>query len=224
MSNCELLIQQVKSRINSWTVKSLSFAGRLLLINTVIAGISNFWCSTFTIPKKCIKAIHSLCGAYLWKGTSEGNHSAKVSWETVTLAKEEGGLGIRDLVWWNKACSIKMLWLLFFRAGSIWVAWFIDNILSGDLSNLWTLKEKQTHSASTKKISRVRNLVYNWIMILPGNGARSRFWSDNWSPYGNLREYLQLPPTTSLGIRPFTTLADLYQDGRWRLPHARSDL
>lgn len=60
MANCEPLIQQVKNRVNSWSAKSLSFAGRLLLINTVIAGISNFWCSTFTIPKQCIKIINSL--------------------------------------------------------------------------------------------------------------------------------------------------------------------
>lgn len=113
MSNCEPLIQQVKKKVNSWTARSLSFAGRLLLINTVIAGISNFWCSTFTIPKKCIKTINSICGAYLWKGTTEGHHSARVSWETITMAKEEGGLGIRDLYQWNRACMLKLIWLLF---------------------------------------------------------------------------------------------------------------
>lgn len=87
LANCESLIQQVKRKVNSWTARSLSFAGRLLLINTVIAGISNFWCATFTIPKSCIKLINSLCGAYLWRGTTEGHHSARVSWETITLAK-----------------------------------------------------------------------------------------------------------------------------------------
>lgn len=98
LAKCEPLIQQVKSKINIWTAKILSFAGRLVLINIVIAGISNFWCATITIPKKVHRIIHFLCGVYLWKGTVEGNHSAKVSWEVATLAKEEGGLGIRDLV------------------------------------------------------------------------------------------------------------------------------
>lgn len=109
LENCEPLLQQVKKKVNNWSARSLYFAGRLLLINTVIAGISNFWCSTFTIPKKCIKQINSICGAYLWKGTSEGHHSARVSWETVTLSREEGGLGIRDLNIWNKACTLKLV-------------------------------------------------------------------------------------------------------------------
>ncbi|KAH0863673.1 hypothetical protein HID58_080884, partial [Brassica napus] len=140
-------------------------------------------------------------------------HSARVSWETVTLPKEEGGHRIRNLVWWNKACSIKLLWLLFFRAGSIWVAWFTENVLSGDLSNLWTLREKQTHASATRKILRVRDYVYNWIKIVPGNGKKCRFWSDNWSPFSNLKKHFDLPLSTSLGIRASATLHDLYQQG-----------
>ncbi|CAG7862682.1 unnamed protein product, partial [Brassica rapa] len=114
--------------------------------------ISNFWCSTFSIPKKCIKLINSICGAYLWKGTTEGHHSARVAWETVTLSKEEGGLGIRDLHQWNKACTLKLVWLLFFRSGSIWVAWFTKQILRDCKSNFWTIREKQSHSFAIKKL------------------------------------------------------------------------
>ncbi|CAH2052719.1 unnamed protein product, partial [Thlaspi arvense] len=47
ITNCEPIIQQVKSRITLWSAKSLSLSGRLLLIKTVVAGISNFWCSFF---------------------------------------------------------------------------------------------------------------------------------------------------------------------------------
>lgn len=115
------------------------------------------------------------------------------------------------------------MWLLFFRAGSIWVAWFIKKILSGRVSNLWTIKEKQTHSSATKKILRVRDYAYNWIKLSPGNGRETLFWSDNWSPFGNLRQFFGLPPTTTLGIRHSATLHDLYRDGHWLLPHPRSE-
>lgn len=65
LKNCECLIQQVKAKFNSWTVKTLSFAGRLLLIKTVIAGITNFWCSSFVLPKACVDRINSLCSVFL---------------------------------------------------------------------------------------------------------------------------------------------------------------
>lgn len=84
LQNCEPLLQQIKKRFSSWSAKALSFAGRLLLIKTVIAGVSTFWCSTFILPK----------------------------------AKEQGGLGVKDLHSWNVACILKLIWLLFFRPSS----------------------------------------------------------------------------------------------------------
>ena len=77
--NCEPLLQQIKARFSSWSAKSLSFSGRLLLNKTVIAGITTFWCSSFILPKACINRINSLCGLFLWKGTSDGHHSARVA-------------------------------------------------------------------------------------------------------------------------------------------------
>lgn len=73
------LIKKVKSRISTWTARSLSFAGRLQLLNYVIAGISNFWCSSIILPKKCITTLNSMCGPFMWKGSIEGHHSARVS-------------------------------------------------------------------------------------------------------------------------------------------------
>ena len=223
LSNCEPLISSIKGKLNSWSAKTLSFAGRLLLINTVLAGITNFWCSTFTLPKSCIKIINSMCGAYLWKGTLEGHHSARVAWDTIVHAKEEGGLGIRDLVSWNKATSIRLIWLLFFSSGSIWVAWFVEEIISGDRSNFWIIKESNNHSWLVKRFLRLRPLVYNWIHVKLGNGRHARFWSDNWSPYGNISDFLQLQPHSRLGIPRLATVSDLYVDGDWILPPARSD-
>lgn len=91
MANCEPLIQSVKNKLSSWSARSLSYAGRLLLINTVISGITNFWSATFTLPKFCIKLINSMCGAYLWKGSMEGHHSAGLhGLRSLTLKKKAG--------------------------------------------------------------------------------------------------------------------------------------
>lgn len=58
--NCEVLLQQIKSKMSSWSSKALSFAGRLLLIKNVITGITTFWCATFVLPQACVKRIN-LC-------------------------------------------------------------------------------------------------------------------------------------------------------------------
>lgn len=222
IQDCEPLLQQVKSKINNWCARSLSFAGRLLLINTVIAGISNFWCSSFVLPKLCIRKIHSICSAFLWKGSLEGHHSARVSWETVTKLKNQGGLGIRDLTVWNRACTIKLIWLLFFQSGSVWVAWYKLHFLRGSLGSFWTMKPRQSFSWLANKLLKVRVEVYKWIKLRIGNGVTCRFWSDNWSPFGKLLDFL--PSTVSrFRIPKDTTLHQLFINGRWVIPPARSE-
>ena len=56
-----------------------------------------------------------------------------------------------------------------------------------------------------------------------GNGESCRFWSDNWSPFGKLSEYLLPNQRSGMGIRPSTTLADLFVNGSWRLPPPHSE-
>ena len=223
IANCEFLIQQVKAKFSSWSVKTLSFAGRLLLIKTVIAGINNFWCSTFILPKACVKRINSLCGLFLWKGKMDAHHSAKVSWETVTKDKSCGGLGVKDLKTWNKACCIKLIWLLFFQAGSIWVGWFKTEVLKGSLSNFWTMKPTTTNSWLANKLFKLRDEVYTWIKLKVGNGESCRFWSDNWTPFGKLSHFILSDQPSRMGITLNSTVSDLLVAGNWTLPPARSE-
>lgn len=220
--NCEPLLQQIKARFSSWSAKALSFAGRLLLIKTVIAGITTFWCSSFILPKACINRINSLCGLFLWNGTSEGHQSARVSRDKVTLTKEQGGLGIKDLHAWNKSCILKLVWMLFFRPDSVWVCWYKEVILKGLLSNYWTVKPNNSHSWLANKLIKARGLIYPLIKRCIGNGLSTSFWFDNWSPFGNLNELL-MASTSRLGIPKAATLGSLYQHGRWLLPPARTE-
>lgn len=64
----EPLLEKIKSRMSSWTARYLSYAGRLLLLNSVIASTVNYWMSSFRLPNECIKRIDSLCSAFLWSG------------------------------------------------------------------------------------------------------------------------------------------------------------
>ncbi|XP_013745721.1 uncharacterized protein LOC106448377 [Brassica napus] len=222
LANCEPMIQQVKACFSSWSAKALSFAGRLLLIKTVISGITTFWCSSFILPKACINKINSLCGLFLWKGKIEGHYSARVAWDGVTLTNEQGGLGVKNLLVWNLVCSLKLVWLLFFRPSSVWVSYFKEIILKGNISNFWTIKTSSSYSWLVNKLIKTRNLCYPLIKRRLGNGFSTSFWFDNWSPYGCLNVYLS-GDVSRLEIRKTATLASLYSDGNWSLSPARTE-
>ncbi|KAF8107081.1 hypothetical protein N665_0126s0001 [Sinapis alba] len=73
------------------------------------------------------------------------------------------------------------------------------------------------------KILKSKEYVYNWIKLRVGNGVSCRFWWDNWSPFGKLIDYLDEGNRTRLGIPLTTVLRDIYNDGVWTLPPARTD-
>lgn len=87
------------------------------------------------LPKDCISNINSMCSVFLWKWNLEVHNKARVAWSIVVQTKEQGGLGVKDLQIWNKACGMHLIWLLFFRPNSVWVSWFKEVILKGSVSN-----------------------------------------------------------------------------------------
>lgn len=108
-ADCEILIDKVRSKISGWASKTLSFAGRFQLIQAVLYSLQVFWCRHFLIPKKVLQDIEKLCCRFFWTGSDQKATGARVSWEAICHPKAEGGLGLRDLVTWNRAYFMKGL-------------------------------------------------------------------------------------------------------------------
>lgn len=140
----------------------------------------------------------------------------------MTLTKDQGGLGVKDLHTWNLACILKLVWMIFFRPNYVWVSWFKEVILKGDISNYWTIRPSSSFSWLVNKMIKSRNLIYPLLRRTIGNGETTRFWYDNWSPFGNLFNYLDAA-TSRYGISRAATVASLYDRGRWLLSQARSE-
>ncbi|XP_028095880.1 uncharacterized protein LOC114295779 [Camellia sinensis] len=73
-SDCKQLVDRITKRINSWTNKLLSYAGRAQLIQTILFSMQVFWSSLFILPKKVIKEIESLLRSFLWSSTDLRKH------------------------------------------------------------------------------------------------------------------------------------------------------
>ena len=86
--DCSDLIQKISSRILAWTSKFLSYAGRIQLIQSVIAGIQNYWAGMFMLPKGVIKQVEMLMRRFLWSGSIDKTNGAKVYWDKVCTPKK----------------------------------------------------------------------------------------------------------------------------------------
>jgi hypothetical protein len=56
-ADCRMLIEKITSRIDSWTSKNLSFAGRLQLLSSAPFSLQVYWTGMFILPKGIIKDI-----------------------------------------------------------------------------------------------------------------------------------------------------------------------
>lgn len=103
------LLDKVLKRFTAWSSRKLSFAGRLVLIRTVIYSTITFWASVFLLPNSCLEELEHLCNAFLRKGSPHSARGAKISWKSICTPKESGGLGLRRLLAWNKVLGLKLI-------------------------------------------------------------------------------------------------------------------
>ncbi|CAH9093039.1 unnamed protein product [Cuscuta europaea] len=146
------LIDKVTDYLDAWNSKTLSYAGKVELITSVLHGVQAFWMGIFPIPRAIIDRITSLCRMFLW-----GNKHAKVAWSDVCLPKNEGGLGIRDAKVWNCALLSRTLWNIHAKKDSLWVKWMNEVYLFG--RDVWTFVPHTKDSRLIKTIGTVRDLL-----------------------------------------------------------------
>ncbi|XP_074306038.1 uncharacterized protein LOC141641266 [Silene latifolia] len=149
------LLTKVQQALNHWSTRTLSYAGKIRLLNTVIFGLEQFWCSTLLIPKGLIKLITKFCRNFLWN-TEEGTKKMVMkSWATCYKLVQEGGFNIKEILAWNKCLICKWIWDIDQHSDSSWAVWnYLSNIKAG---SFWTVVPKTYHSESWKSILKVRD-------------------------------------------------------------------
>lgn len=123
MMQWQPLMQKILGRVNCWTTRFLSYAGRLQLIKAVLFGVQTYWSQVFLLPQKVIKMIQATCRVFLWTGRAGISKRALVAWEKVMLPLQAGGLNIINLKIWNKVAICKLLWSLYHKKDKSWIRW-----------------------------------------------------------------------------------------------------
>ncbi|XP_070050256.1 uncharacterized protein [Nicotiana tomentosiformis] len=110
ITQCQPPLEKILGRITGWTTKFLSYAGRVMLIKSILFSIQTFWSQVFVLPKKIINEIVATCKKFLWSGEANGSNKALLAWETLCYPKTAGGVNFTDVELWNKAATYKPLW------------------------------------------------------------------------------------------------------------------
>ncbi|KAE8811276.1 retrotransposon protein [Hordeum vulgare] len=93
------IITKVDKYLAGWWARLLSFAGRLVLINAVLDAMPMYAMAAMWLPLTVIAALDSLRPAFLWNAAEcASGAECLVAWAQICQSKEEGSLGVHNLV------------------------------------------------------------------------------------------------------------------------------
>lgn len=90
-----------------------------------------------------------------------------------------GGLGIKNLMDWNKSLINLHLWQVVQPCPtSFWASWVHSNLLKG--RNFWMVKIPNDYSWIWRKVLKLLTLVQQFIYYRIRKGATTSLWFDPW--------------------------------------------
>ncbi|GJV25697.1 putative RNA-directed DNA polymerase [Tanacetum coccineum] len=216
VKDCQLLIDKARKRLLDWKNKSLSFAGRLQLIMSVVSSMQVYWASVFILPSAIANDIERLMRDFLWNYGVFKRGKASVNWSSVCKPKVEGGLGIKSLDSWNKALMSKHIWNIITQKESLWVRWINTYRLKG--RSFWDVPDKDGACWAWKKLLRYRCVFRSHIYYKIGDGKNTSLWFDNWHTICPLSNFISKRNNFASGLSLGCKVADVIKKGAWDWP------
>lgn len=214
--NCKVLVERIANRVGDWKNKSLSFAGRLQLMRSVLSSMHVYWSSVFILPVSITSQIEKILRGFLWCQGELKTGKSKVSWEVICRPKDEGGLGIRSLDSWNKALMSTHLWNLLSRKESLWVKWIHCYRLKH--YNFWEIRVKNDASFAWRKLLKLRHEIRPFIKYKIGDGKSCSAWYDSWDNQGPIRNIVSTKDISRASFSLDDTVSNIIHNNEWKWP------
>ncbi|XP_024640756.1 uncharacterized mitochondrial protein AtMg00310-like [Medicago truncatula] len=157
--------------------------GRLILLKSVLTALPVYALSFFKALSGIIFSIESLFNKIFWGGGEDKRKVSWIRWDTLSLRKEYGGLGVTRLKEFNLALLDKWCWRLLLEKEALWRKVLVARYGEADGG-----LEDGGRSCSSwwREIVRIRDGIGDggegWfgscVRRRVGDGAETDFWRD----------------------------------------------
>lgn len=107
------IIERIQARLTGWRSKTLSLAGRYVMVQAVLLTIPYYSMQSTLLLVKVLEAIEWLIRNFLWGSSKRVRKAHLVNWGAVILSKPNDGLGIRKREEMNHAFLVMTLLMTF---------------------------------------------------------------------------------------------------------------
>ncbi|XP_028066993.1 uncharacterized protein LOC114269841 [Camellia sinensis] len=158
--DCDQLVARITKRIQLWTNKVLSYAGRAQLIKFILFSMQVYWASLSILPKKVVKETESCLRASFWNGPDSKKNGAKVAWVHLCVPWNEGGLGFKSIE--RKLLDLRSIIapLIKYNVGNgkATFLWFDNWLPLGPVFNRFG--ERVIFDSGIQKFAKVESVIY----------------------------------------------------------------
>ena len=177
----------------------------------------------FKMPAGVRRRLESVMRGFFWRGPrQEGLRGvALVAWETVCRPVSQGGLGVPHLQQANMALLTKWVARLMHPSEEMVVAILCDGYGASLDWQRWQTSQRGD-SAFMSSLRPIFKSVQPFFLPKLGTWESFRFWADEWSGNGRLKQ--SLPRLFALALDPEGSVRQAWQNA-WALalPSALSD-
>ncbi|CAM8935518.1 unnamed protein product [Rhodiola kirilowii] len=161
--DCDILIAKITNRLDCWSSRCLSRAGRRVLVQSVLQAMVFFWARVCILPKTVIRAVNAICARFLWKGNCDKKGGHLVRLADVCKSKGEGGLGLKNMENMNLAMVMSQMWGKKLGRSSLWTDWLEKYWSKG--KHWWEEEVKSSSSWVLKRLMQCKEIGLRCVSI-----------------------------------------------------------
>ncbi|KAF7830619.1 Trimethylguanosine synthase [Senna tora] len=177
------ILEKIKGRLDSWNTRFLSPAGKITLLNSVISPMAGFYMQCVPFPFRVCNQLDKLQRDFFWTTTAGKSKIHTVCWENICKPKPLGGLGIFKSRERNLTFLAKLSWQVTQALNLPWAK----------LLHHYLQDSSRSRSLLGKGLIRSHKLLSEGLIHIVYSGEDTKFWTDNWTSLGPLRNLIQGP-------------------------------
>ena len=188
------VVERVLNKLSGWKAKFLSFAGRSVLVKSVMSAIPNYVMQGEALPMHLCEKLDKINRDFLWGSTRDKKKLHLVGWNKIIQPKEEGGLGIQAVRAKSVALLAKLNWRMYQEKDSFWAKVILNKYCSLDRRRARD-PYKLPGSSSWTAIKVGFPIFEKGIGWSVGDGKKIIVWSGCWIRDVSLRDLIVGPLT-----------------------------
>ena len=174
-NHLQSIADKVRSKLEGWFGKILSFSGRCVLLKSVICPMLLHSFMTYRWPMFLLFQLQKWMRNFLWTGDILKQKLVTVAWSTVCKPNSAGGLGLFDLSSMNKAAILRQMWSVL-KQNSLWSSFVTERFHIKHLTASRIYKISSIWWGYKTALAHIKDNG-NWII---GDGLSTNIWHNLW--------------------------------------------